>query len=85
MIQGGDFIQQNGKSGQFDLRPTSLTRDKNERKRKSQTIQMLIHQYPAGESIYGGEFDDENFDLDCDREGQVLDWWITRSTPNHPS
>ncbi|KAA1096073.1 hypothetical protein PGT21_004192 [Puccinia graminis f. sp. tritici] len=61
MIQGGDFIQQNGKSG---------------------------------ESIYGGEFDDENFELDCDREGLLVmankgpntnqsQWFITLTPADH--
>ncbi|KAG0143384.1 hypothetical protein CROQUDRAFT_661274 [Cronartium quercuum f. sp. fusiforme G11] len=39
MIQGGDFIHNNGKSG---------------------------------ESIYGDEFEDENFDLKCDQEGLLV-------------
>ncbi|POW09274.1 hypothetical protein PSHT_09188 [Puccinia striiformis] len=63
MIQGGDFIQQNGKSG---------------------------------ESIYGGEFDDENFDLNCDREGLLVmankgpdtnqsQWFITLAPAEHLS
>lgn len=28
--------------------------------------------FVTGESIYGGEFEDENFDLKCDREGRVV-------------
>ncbi|OAW00212.1 hypothetical protein PTTG_10038 [Puccinia triticina 1-1 BBBD Race 1] len=61
MIQGGDIIQQNGKSG---------------------------------ESIYGGEFDDENFELACDREGLLVmankgpntnqsQWFITLAPAEH--
>ncbi|PLW13493.1 hypothetical protein PCANC_15614 [Puccinia coronata f. sp. avenae] len=61
MIQGGDFIQHNGKSG---------------------------------ESIYGGEFDDENFELDCDREGLLVmankgpntnqsQWFVTLAPADH--
>lgn len=61
MIQGGDIIQNNGKSG---------------------------------ESIYGGEFADENFKLDCDREGLLVmankgpntnqsQWFITLAPAEH--
>ncbi|CAH7670504.1 peptidyl-prolyl cis-trans isomerase [Phakopsora pachyrhizi] len=61
MIQGGDFISNNGKSG---------------------------------ESIYGGEFDDENFDLNLDQEGLLVmankgpntnnsQWFITLAPAEH--
>jgi len=61
MIQGGDFIQHNGKSG---------------------------------ESIYGREFDDENLELECDREGLLVmankgpntnqsQWFITLAAADH--
>lgn len=61
MIQGGDFITHNGKSG---------------------------------ESIYGGEFDDENLELKCDAEGLLVmankgpntnlsQWFITLAPAEH--